>query len=50
MQRLLDRPGEPVEAGIEITGDVHSQGAPAAFGKDVEVAARLRLLYDPKRV
>ena len=40
MQRLLDRPGEPGEAGIEITGDVRPQGAPAAFGKDVEVSPK----------
>src|SRR5271169_751874 len=38
------------ETGIEITGDVRPQGAPTAFGKNPEIAARLRLLDDPKGI
>src|SRR5271170_1390159 len=38
------------ETGIEITGDVRPQSAPAALGKDPEIAARLRLLDDAKGI
>ena len=39
-----------VETGIEIAGDVRAQRAPAALGKDLEIAARLRRLDDAERV
>src|SRR5271169_5678190 len=38
------------ETGIEITGDVRPQSAPAALGKDPEIAARLRFLDDAKGI
>src|SRR5271156_1625994 len=50
LQCLLDGPAECVETRVEVTGDVRPQGAPPAFGKDLEIAARLRRLDDPEGV
>src|SRR5215472_11485966 len=47
---LLDRTAQRSKAGIEITCDVRPQGAPAALGKDIVIAARLRGLDDAKGV
>src|ERR1700748_1090612 len=41
---------EPAETGGEIAGDVYPQSASSPFGENVEVAARLRFLYDAERV
>ena len=50
MQRLLDGAAQAVETRINITGDVHTQRAPAALGENVEIAARLCLLDDPESI
>src|SRR5260370_18318277 len=50
LEGLLDGAAEPIQSIREAAGDVHPQGAPAAFGKDLEIAARLRLLDDAKGI
>src|SRR5580704_16215406 len=49
-ERLGDGAAEPLETGLEITGDVHPERPPAALGEHVEIAARLRRLDDPEGV
>src|SRR6516164_9009599 len=48
LQGLLDRASQRSEAGIEIACNVRPQGPPAALGKHIVVAARLRRLDDAK--
>src|SRR6516165_9493593 len=47
---LLDRSAQRSETGIEITGDLRPQCAPAALGKNIVIATRLRRLDDAKRI